>query len=203
MTTKLLLVRHGETVLHAGHRYVGSTDAALDDRGRYEAAQLSHWAKEHRPDALYSSAMERARRTAQAVARGTGLELHVDEALGEVDFGEGETLTLDQLYEKFPDATAAWEKAPAQTPLPGGEPGVIAVARAIKSLAVIVRDNDGGTAMVVMHGTLMRLIICTLLGIDPNRYREIFPVVHNCGITTLEFDGERVSLLDFNVPPLV
>ena len=59
--------------------------------------------------------------------------------------------------------------------------------------------------LVVTHATLMRLVLCELLGIDPDRYRELFPVVENCALTDLRFeelDGrQRARLLGFNVSP--
>ncbi|SEB45383.1 probable phosphoglycerate mutase [Paramicrobacterium humi] len=202
MTTKLILTRHGETVWHAEHRYAGSSDIALTDRGLQQAEELAAWAVTHRPDVLVSSTLSRAWNTADAVAKATGLDHWADKGLNEVDFGKGEGLTIAELYEQYPDAAAAFEKAPAQSPMPAGEPGAIAVARALKVLARIILKADGGTALVVGHGTLMRLVVCTLLSIDPNRYRDIFPVVGNCALTTLEFEGDKAALLDFNVPPV-
>lgn len=200
MSTKLILVRHGETVWHAEHRYAGSSDIALTDAGLQQAENLAAWATKHRPDVLVSSTLSRSWRTADAVAQATGLEHWTDGGLNEVDFGKGEGLTMEELYEKYPDAAAAFEAAPARSPMPSGEPGAIAVARALKVLARIIRDTDGGTALVVTHGTLMRLVMCTLLSIDPNLYRDVFPEVDNCALTTLSFEDEKASLLNFNVP---
>lgn len=202
MSTKLILTRHGETVWHAEHRYAGSSDIALTERGKQQAEDLAAWAVTHRPDVLVSSTLSRSWNTADAVAKATGLEHWSDAGLNEVDFGKGEGLTMAELYEKYPDAAAAFEKAPAQSPMPAGEPGAIAVARALKVLARIIRKADGGTALVVGHGTLMRLVICTLISIDPNLYRDVFPEVGNCALTTLEFDGDKAALLNFNAPTI-
>ncbi|MCW4456815.1 histidine phosphatase family protein [Microbacterium sp. MPKO10] len=200
MSTTLIMVRHGETVWHGEHRYAGSSDIALTDHGMQQAEELAAWAAKHRPDVLVSSELTRAWRTADAVAQATGLEHWTEPDLREVDFGKGEGLTLDELYEKYPDTAAAFVAAPARSPMPSGEPGAIAVARALKVLARIIRDADGGTALVVGHGTLMRLVICTLISIDPNLYRDVFPEVDNCALTTLSFEDDKASLLNFNVP---
>lgn len=200
MSTTLIMVRHGETVWHGEHRYAGSSDIALTERGMQQAEELAEWASHNRPDVLVSSALSRAWLTADAVAKATGLEHWTEQDLAEVDFGKGEGLTIDELSEKYPDAAAAFVSAPARSPMPSGEPGAIAVARALKVLARIIRHADGGTALVVGHGTLMRLIMCTLFSIDPNLYRDVFPEVGNCALTTLSFEDDKASLLSFNVP---
>ncbi|WP_166998967.1 histidine phosphatase family protein [Paramicrobacterium fandaimingii] len=200
MGTTLIMVRHGETVWHGDHRYAGSSDIALTERGMQQAEELAGWASRNRPDVLVSSALSRAWLTADAVAQATGLAHWTEPDLAEVDFGKGEGLTIDELSEKYPDAAAAFIAAPARSPMPSGEPGAIAVARALKVLARVIRDADGGTALVVGHGTLMRLILCTLISIDPNLYRDVFPEVGNCALTTLSFEGDKASLLSFNVP---
>jgi broad specificity phosphatase PhoE len=52
----------------------------------------------------------------------------------------------------------------------------------------------------VAHSTLLRLVLCQLLGIPMREYRRLFPHVRNCGITQLVLDGDRVELLAFNAP---
>lgn len=204
MSTELILVRHGETVWHDAHRYDGSSDIALSERGVQQAEDLARWATQpqNRPDVLVSSELNRAWNTADAVAQATGLPHWSDAGLNEVDFGKGEGLTLDELYERYPDAAAAFEAAPARSPMPSGEPGAVATARALKVLGRAIAEQDGQTVMVVTHGTLMRLVMCTLFQIDPNLYRTVFPVVDYCALTRLSFEGEKASLLSFNVPPI-
>jgi len=197
--TTLYLVRHGQTIWHAENRYTGSSDIALTPEGEEEAGRLASWAAVTRPDGVYSSPLERARLTAEPSARALGVDLVEHHDLREVDFGEGEGLTRDEMASRFPDALNAFLRAPAENPLPGGERGLDAIARARPVVDAIVKDHRDGSALLVLHSTLVRLLLCDLLGIEPNRYRSLFPRVVNCAITTVEV-GDTAALTGLNVP---
>lgn len=201
MTSTIHLARHGETVWHAENRYAGSSDVGLTDRGVEQAQALGRWAAVHDPLTVHSSDLSRARITAAPAAEALGLELQVRPALREVDFGAGEGLTRAEMAERFPDDLARFLDRPAESPLPGGETGTAAVERALPELRALASQSEA-PALVVMHSTLLRLVLCTLVGIDPNRYRHVMPKVRNVAVTTLELaeDGRSAALLGFNVP---
>lgn len=201
MTSVIHLARHGETVWHAENRYAGVSDVALTDRGREQAQALGRWATAHGPLSVHSSDLSRARITAAPAAQALGVELQVHPLLREVDFGDGEGLTRAEMAERFPDDLARFLDRPAVSPLPGGEPGHAAVERALPALRALASQSET-PALVVMHSTLLRLVLCTLVGIDPNRYRHVMPKVRNVAVTTLELakDGRSAALLGFNVP---
>jgi probable phosphoglycerate mutase len=198
--TELVLVRHGETVWHAENRYAGVSDVGLTERGAAQAQRLGRWAAAHPVDAVAASTLSRARLTAQPAAEALGLPLSTDERLCEVDFGAGEGLTRTEMAERFPEALAAFLAAPARNPLPSGEPGTAAIDRARPALDALVAEHPDGRVLVVMHSTLLRLVLCDLLGIDPDRYRTVMPSVANGALTTVRTDGTSYALLGFNVP---
>jgi probable phosphoglycerate mutase len=198
-TTTLYLARHGQTIWHAENRYTGSSDIALTPEGEEEARRLSGWAKTARPDAVYSSPLERARRTAEPSARALGLDVVEHRDLREVDFGQGEGLTRDEMAGRFPEALDAFLRAPAEHPLPDGERGLDAIARARPVVDTILEEHRGGSVLLVVHSTLLRLLLCDLLDLEPNRYRSLFPRVVNCAITTVEI-GDTAALTGLNVP---
>ena len=216
--TTLFLARHGETVWHAEHRYAGSSDVELTDHGLVQADELGEWAKRARLSAVVASSLGRARLTAQPAAAASGIELRVDPRLVEIDFGSGEGLTPAELAERMPAEWAAFERHPARQPLPGGESGVEGIDRARPALDELVGEfgvdpaTIGGSAesrrgdrvLVVMHATLMRLLLCDWLDIDPDRYRDVFPEVENCALMPVRFevlDGRmQPRLLGFNLP---
>ena len=200
MSTTLVLTRHGETVWHAENRYAGSSDVRLTRAGQQQAFDLATWAATARLSAIYSSTLSRAKDTAAPSTATTRLPLRTDARLCEVDFGRGEGLTRQEMASAFPDALTTFLKAPARYPLPGGESGVDAIARAMPALNEILEKHDGGRVLVVIHSTLLRLLIATAIGIDPDRYRRVFPTVGNCALNTLRFDKGGVALLGFNVP---
>lgn len=173
--TELVLVRHGQTEWHAENRYAGRSDVALTERGHDQAEELARWASGARPDAVLCSPLARARGTAAPAAVAAGLEPVVDERLVEVDFGKGDGLTREEMAAEFPEALAAFLAAPASCPLPGGETGAAAVARARPVLDDACRAHPDARVLVVAHQTLLRLLLCDLLGLALDQYRAVFP----------------------------
>lgn len=199
--TTLLLVRHGQTVWHEGNRYAGSSDVPLTDVGHEQAQALARWAATARLDAVWSSTLQRAIDTAAPAAEAAGLELRTDARLVEVAFGKGEGLTRSEMGVVFPDAVDAFLRSPASVPLPGGERGYDAIARAAAAFREICAQQPDGRVLVVAHSTLLRLVLCALLGIDPESYRQVFPNLRNATVTTLDLADDGAAALDsYNVP---
>jgi len=204
--TEVVLVRHGETVWHAENRYAGSSDVDLTVLGRSQAGTLARWARDAELAAVSCSDLVRARDTAEPAASAAGVELHVDARLREVHFGEGEGRTRAEMDALFPDALRAFHARPATRPLPGAEAGVAAVDRAMPALREIAGAHPGGRVLLVCHSTLLRLLLCHLLGLPLDDYRRVFPRVSNVALTTVALPPDDpagpAGLLGFNVSAL-
>lgn len=194
------MVRHGETVWHAENRYAGSSDVDLTEHGRAQARRLARWAATANLAACYSSTLTRARDTAAAVAKATGLAVHEDPRLSEVDFGRGEGKTSEEMRTLFGEEYAAFLRDPATHHLPGGEDPAVAVSRGLHALEDITTTFASDRVLVVWHGTLMRLVLCRLLGVSLSEYRRVFPVVRNTARTEIRLRDGQFALLEFNGP---
>lgn len=184
------LVRHGETLWHAENRYAGRTDVALTARGGEQALALARWAGGQPVTRVLCSDLTRAVVTARPCAEALGLDLEVDPRLREVDFGRGEGMTAAEMDAAFPEERRRFTDAPASSPLPGGEAGADAVARA----AAVLAGLDGGEVLVVAHTTLGRLLLCHLLGLPLDDYRRRFPALANGAVTTLRLPPAGAEL---------
>lgn len=206
--TTVFFVRHGETLWHEENRYAGSSDIGLTERGVRQSEALGRWSATAELNAIVTSDLSRAVRTAVPAVAATGLQPRVEPALREVDFGEGEGKTRAEMAELFPEQLERWLEAPASRSLPGGESGVTAITRSLNALSGIVREHPGGRVLIVAHSTLARLLICELFGIDPNRYRTVFPAIDNCAINEFRLSAGsegssapmEASLVRLNVP---
>jgi broad specificity phosphatase PhoE len=207
--TTFFLARHGETIWHAEHRYAGNSDVALTRRGLGQAAGLGAWAVDAHLDAIVASPLSRARRSAAPAVETTGLSLRLDDRLVEIDFGDAEGLTPDEIADRWPADWAAFREAPATNPLPGGERGRDGIARALPVLDDLVGEFPDGRVLIVAHATLIRLLFCELAGMDPDGYRDLLPVLGNCNLTTIVYPWAtesraahhpRIRLLGFDVP---
>lgn len=198
--TDLVLVRHGETVWHAENRYAGVSEVELSPRGLGQAARLATWASSAGLAAVWSSSQGRALGTATPCAEAAGLRLQVDARLRELDFGDGEGLTSQEMRERIPEAFAAFGIDPVANHLPGGEDPIAAVGRFVACLHDISDLQSEGRVLVVAHATMIRLALCHLLGAPLGDYRRLFPAIGNCALTEIRMTGGRPALLQFNVP---
>lgn len=183
----LHLIRHGETIWHKENRYAGHTDVSLTEKGIEQGSRLRSWARGANLDAVISSDLSRATVTAEPVCNETGLVLITDNSLREVNFGEGEGLTTKEMVDKFPTERAAFDRAPATNPFPGGESGIDAVERSLPIIHKVIENDSVNVALFVTHSTLARLLLCEFLGIPLDRYRTVFPKLLNGAVTSVGF----------------
>lgn len=199
--TTLLLVRHGQTVWHEGPRYAGSSDIELTELGRAQAQQLAAWAPSAGLDAVVSSQLRRAAETAQPAADACGLALRTDARLAEVSFGVAEGSTRAEVSTTLVDELTAHLAAPMENAFPGGERGLDVVARAAAAFRDVCAEHPDGRVLVVGHSMTTRLVLCVLLGIDPNTVRTVMPYLGNATVTTVDLAGDGTAALrGFNVP---
>ena len=198
--TDLVLVRHGETMWHAENRYAGVSEVELSPRGLEQAAQLATWASSAGLSAVWSSPLGRALGTATPCADLAGLRLQVDARLRELDFGDGEGRTSQEIGERFPVEFAAFGIDPVANHLPGGEDPVAAAERFVSCLHDIADAHPKGRVLVVAHNSVIRLALCRLLGAPLGDYRRLYPAVRNCALTEVRLIGQQSTLLEFNVP---
>ncbi|MDX6367274.1 MAG: hypothetical protein QOK30_2350 [Nocardioidaceae bacterium] len=198
--TRLVLVRHGETLWHRENRYAGTTDVELTPHGRDQARDLADWAATAALDAVWASTLSRATETARACAAATGADLVTDGRLRELDFGEAEGLTRQEMHVRFPDAARDFLRDPVRHHLPGGEDPVRAARRFTSCLQDIAERHTSARVLVVAHSTVIRLALCSLIGVELSRYRRLFPALGNCALTELSLDASGVALLEFNTP---
>jgi probable phosphoglycerate mutase len=200
MRTTVVLARHGRTEWHHGNRYTGSTDLPIDSVGVRQAEFLRTWAvEEFRPDVLWSSPMLRARQTVAPTAEALGLEPTVDARLREVDFGSAEGKMLSELP---PSVGQAFEFDPVANPFPGGENVADAAERVHRAFDEIVRRHAGSKVLVVAHNTLIRLLVCRVLGLPVKDYRRLLPALGPAALVRLREQDGTVGLEAFNVPAL-
>lgn len=174
------MTRHGQTAWNALGRLQGHTDIPLDDTGRAQARALAAALASSELAAVWTSDLGRARETGAIIAAALGLgEPQVDPELRERQFGVFEGLTREQCEAQHPDAWRAWV---AQTGSPpGGEAREAAAARLGRALARIA-GADGGPALVISHGGVMRLWLIELHG-------PSVPLIKNGATYVVDHDG--------------
>ena len=197
-TTRVYMVRHGATQMTAENRFSGANGAELSREGEQQAARLGERVQGDAIAAVYASPLSRSADTARIIAGVCGLVPVFKEELREISHGPWEGLTRDEVEERFPGEYATWEEDPFTFAPPGAESGVAVLARALPVIREIVTSHEGQTILVVSHKATIRLLLCSLLGIDARGYRDRLDQSPAC-LNVLDFKGPvRARLTLFN-----
>jgi probable phosphoglycerate mutase len=202
-TTRIYLVRHGATQLTAEDRFSGDIGVDLSDEGRWQATQLGVRLRDHHLDAIYCSPLSRTRETARLIAEqladGPGVDaIGLRDGLREISHGHWEGLSRRDVEARYGAEYAAWEQDPFTFAPTGGESGVAVLARALPVLREIVTAHVGQRVLVVSHKATIRLLLCSLLGVDARGYRDRLDQAPAC-LNVLDFrDPVRARLMLFN-----
>ena len=164
--TTTILLRHGQTGFSAERRFAGRGDIALTDTGRRQAAAAADRLTIRGVDAIVTSPLQRARRTAEAAAAATGAPLAVDDGLVETDFGKWEGLTFGEAAQRWPAEMSDW-MASADVAPPGGESLADAARRVLASLDRLLAEHPRKTLLLVSHVTPIKTLACRALLAPP------------------------------------
>ena len=164
--TKLILIRHGQTVWNKLGRYQGQADVELSDAGKKQAELLGENFPYDNVAAVYSSNLKRAVETAQAVADKFNLSVNPCQEFREINFGEWEGLTYEEIHGKWPKEHEMLFKSPDKLVCPGGEGFKDVQERAVERMQEIIRENDGKQVVIAAHGGVIRTMLCHALGLS-------------------------------------
>jgi alpha-ribazole phosphatase/probable phosphoglycerate mutase len=166
MSTRLFLVRHGESIWNAEQRLQGQADPPLSALGTRQACDLAAALSERRFAAVYCSPLIRARDTADCIGVPHHLIPRLEEGLSEVKLGAWQGYRVSELGAEMRELYRAWRLDPATVRPPGGETLAEANARAAQAVATMTEQHRDATIALVTHSILGRVLLCHWLGVD-------------------------------------
>ena len=198
--TLIYLLRHGEVEQAATRRFIGHLDVPLSPHGERQCAAQSQRLHGAKLAAVFSSDLERARRSGEILGAPHGLEPTLLPGLREMAMGRWEGLTAEQIRAREPEAFGQWLARLAEFPFPGGESLGDLLGRAWPVFEDLVVAFAGRAIAVAGHGGTNRVLLCRALGVPLGR---ILAFGQDYGaLTVLECDGQRWQLHRLNEPPL-
>ena len=193
--TEIILVRHGETEWNVGEVFRGRIDIELNETGIKQAELLSEYLSGAKIEAIYSSPLKRALKTAQILARPHQLEVETSPGLIDLDFGEWHGLPHEEVKDKYPGLYAEWASHPERLKVPGGESLGDVRERVTRVVQEVIAKHEG-TVALVSHRVENKVLICALLGLDNSHFWSIRQDI--CGITTFTYEKGRFILTEHN-----
>ena len=154
--TRLILVRHGETVGQSSIRYYGATDVPLSDLGRDQAREARDQIPGETFEAVWASSLCRAWESARIIAPGHSVRIESD--FREIDFGRWEGLTREEIEETDPALFADWQSGKPGFKYPEGEERHAFRQRIERGLRRL-RATGAASVLVVAHKGVVRTLL--------------------------------------------
>ena len=199
-TTRVLLIRHGQSQGNAEGRFGGHTSTPLSARGRLQAETTARALSTESFTGIYSSDLSRAVETAMPLARLTGLDVERTDAFRERSVGVMEGLTFEEAAEHYPEHYAALLRSDFEHVILGGESYRQMRDRAVRQLDEAIEAHHGGRIAVFSHtGTICILALHLMGALDAPQLRPVWLATANCGIARFDLrDDGFVRVLAIN-----
>lgn len=194
--TVLYLVRHGETDWNKENRCQGCIDIELNKDGILQAEAAAKRLSAENIDIVYSSSLKRAYTTAEIINKSLSVDLIKNESLNEINFGEWEGLTFDEMRRQSQYDYDKWRFTPHLVNFPGEGSLKNVQDRAMKFVNDIIDKNNGKNILIVSHGGVLKLIVLGVLGIGLEAYSKFYII--NASLSIIVVDDKRAYLRTLN-----
>lgn len=171
MSLTLYFLRHGQTQCSRANAFCGAIDPELTPEGLEMAKAFASAYSAIPWTAIFSSPMQRTIETAKPLSEGVEREIELRDGLKEIQYGKWEGKSVETVTREYHDDYIRWIADPAWYPPTGGELAVAIAHRSLQVIEEIKQRYSTGNVLVVSHKATIRIILCSLLGIDVGRFR--------------------------------
>jgi len=185
-----MLIRHGETDWNKEEKFRGQIDVPLNETGIAQAKLLADYLKDTHIEAIYSSPLKRALRTAEIIAGYHDVKIKTSAGLIDFNYGQWQGLSHKEVRDKYPGLYDAWINNKLIR-VPGGESLDNVRTRSFSLVKQVVTKYNDAIALV-SHRVTNKVLICALLGLKNSHFWNI--KLDNCGITTFLYENKRFIL---------
>ena len=195
--TRLTLVRHGETEWNVTMQLQGHSDSSLTKLGRQQVDAAAELLKGRKFDCLYSSDLRRATRTSEIINQYHQLEMKLHNGLRERMFGIMESLTRNQLKQRYPETYKGYMNRIPDFPIPNGESLSDFNYRVISTLQDIAGQNQGKNILIITHGGVLDCVIRHIFSMpldSPRVYR-----LYNASVNSFVIHNNRWLMEEWGV----
>ncbi len=193
--TEIILVRHGETEWNVEEIFRGRIDIKLNETGIKQARLLAEYLSDVEIQAIYSSPLKRALRTAEIIASYHKLDIEITPGLIDFNYGQWQGLPHQEVEDKYKELYTKWTNSPDQVKIPEGEDLNDVRKRAISVMNEVIAKYKG-TVVLASHRVVNKVLICALLGLDNSHFWNIRQ--DTGGITTFTHENEQFILTEHN-----
>jgi broad specificity phosphatase PhoE len=190
--TKMVVIRHGETLWNLDGRYQGHADSPLTKKGIAQAEAVGKRMKQYPFDVLYSSDLTRAYRTAQCIATNTQQEIVIDTRLRERNLGIFQGMCREEFVQQHPEIYAQYQANLLDYVIPQGESIRQCYQRSMECFETIAQHHAGATIVLVTHGGILANLLKCALNIPLQAPRNFH--VWNASLNVFSYDQHGWTL---------
>lgn len=196
--TKLIIIRHGESMGNYTDTFTGFTDMELSEKGREQARMAAAYLKDVKIDKVYSSDLKRAYETAKIVADVHGLDVEKCEKLREIYAGDWENRLFDDLETVFADDYKVWLEDVGNAVCTNGESVAELLERVCDEVERIAKENDGKTVFIATHATPVKCLLTKFNNqtLDDMKYGERW--VKNASLAYITYEDGKFTVDSYN-----
>ncbi|MBE0686140.1 MAG: histidine phosphatase family protein, partial [Anaerolineaceae bacterium] len=192
--TKILLIRHGDTDF-VDEALAGHIDSPINDEGVIQSLRVAEALKHLSINAIYASPLKRTQETAQPLAKLLKLDVKINQELNQVNFGDWQGLSFDELIQDL--NWRIFQENPALAKIPGGEDGLMVRERVSTAIVKLISQHpQDGIIAIFSHGSIVRHTISHLIGLPLENLNQIR--IAPASISTVAISGEKGRLLHLN-----
>ncbi|MEI7644698.1 MAG: histidine phosphatase family protein [Chloroflexales bacterium] len=186
---RMIIVRHGESEWNRIHRYQGQLDAPLSDLGLRQATALAVRLKNEPIEYIYSSRLQRAAHTAQAIAaHHPNVPFEYSEDLLEIHHGEWQGKYAEEIMTQYSDGLREWREHPTRSQMPGGDSFSNILKRTLDFQERAYAEHKGQTILVSTHDVIVKILVADALGMNMDRINRIW--ITNASISVIEYGSD-------------
>ncbi|HUN25837.1 MAG TPA: histidine phosphatase family protein [Steroidobacteraceae bacterium] len=195
--TKILLVRHGHVEGIRPERFRGRHNVPLTERGILQARATGEYIAAHwQPSHIYTSPLQRCVQTGVEIATRCAASAEVLEELNDLDYGEWQWCTHEEVQARWPQEFDRWFKAPQWMRFPQGESLQDMHARLADALRLILQRHANKTVVLVAHDSSLRVLLLHLLDMPLAAYWRF--AQDPCGVSEITTSARQAKALRIN-----
>lgn len=194
---RLIIVRHGESEWNRIGRYQGQLDAPLSELGLQQAEALAERLQHEPIDAIFTSPLQRAARTAETVARyHPHVTVQPEPALLEIHHGDWQGLMIDDVVARFSVGLQEWRTHPTRSQMPNGESFSNVLKRVLDFQEHLLLAYPQKNVVVSTHDVVVKILVAEALGMNMDRINRIW--VTNASISVIEYGADLPYLVSLS-----
>jgi phosphoserine phosphatase len=194
---RLIIVRHGESEWNRVGRYQGQCDAPLSDLGLRQAEALARRLSDEPLDVIFTSPLQRAAKTAEAIARyHPNTPFEQTTAVMEIHHGDWQGLMADEVIARYGAGLREWREHPTRSQMPNGESFSNILKRVLDFKERLCEEYGDSDVLVSTHDVVVKILVADALGMNMDRINRIW--VTNASISVIEYGDDLPYLVSLS-----